>query len=51
LKLLINRLTEFHNSGQNVSKIIENSIMRGWTGVFEEKTEPAKKVKSKGAWS
>lgn len=41
IKLLINKLTEFHKEGQDINKVIENSIMRGWTGVFEERKDGA----------
>ena len=34
IKLLINKLTEFHSNKIDPNKSIEESIMRGWTGVF-----------------
>lgn len=35
LKLLINKFNEFHSKGLDVNKLIENSIMNGWTSIFE----------------
>ena len=37
MKLLVVRLTQFKDDGCEPNKIIENSIMRGWTGVFVDK--------------
>jgi hypothetical protein len=42
-QLLINRLIEFHSDGQDANKIIEQSIMRGWTGVFPIKDSSGEK--------
>ena len=36
---IINQLTEWHNEGQDCDKILNNSIMNGWKGVFPLKDE------------
>ena len=39
IKLLIKKLTEFHNNGLDANKSLESSIMSGWTGVFPPKDD------------
>ncbi len=43
-RLLIDRLSQFQNDGYNPNKIIEESIMRGWTGVFAHKEYQNSKI-------
>jgi hypothetical protein len=37
IKLLIRKLTEFHNNGLDANKSLEESIMSGWSGIFPPK--------------
>lgn len=41
-KRLFNQLETFHNSGFDVSEIINRSIMNGWKGLFPPSTAPSK---------
>lgn len=41
-KLLVKRLDEFRTQGMDVKKILEQSIMRSWVGVFP--VQPDRKV-------
>lgn len=48
--LLVNRLTEFNKLGQNPNKVIEESIMNGWTGVFPLKEQSKYQSKHGDGW-
>lgn len=48
-ELIIKKLTEFKNQGQNPNAILEQSIMNSWAGVFELKSEiPRRKIHAGG---
>ena len=47
LKLATNRLETFYNQGFDVNAILDQSTLRGWTGLFEVKDETSGTIVSK----
>lgn len=43
-KLNLRTLTDIANKGHDPRKVVETSIERGWTGLFEPKSEPVQKA-------